>query len=152
MTELLLLRHGTAEDVGPSGGDDDRDLTAKGEAQARAAGVALAALGLVPEVVLASPKTRAWRTALLACEALGGRPVEHRAVVGLDQGEALVAAGLGPRVLIVGHEPDLSQTVHDLTGARIRMRKAMVAVVAVRGSRGELRGLLGPDVLSRVRG
>ncbi|WP_051471412.1 SixA phosphatase family protein [Patulibacter minatonensis] len=152
MSELLLLRHGTAEDRGPSGGDADRDLVAKGEAQARAAGVALAALGLTPDVVLASPKVRAWRTALLACEALGGAPVEHPAVVGLDRDEALLAAGLGDRVLVVGHEPDLSQTVHDLTGARIRMRKAAVAVIAVQGSRAELRALLGPDVLSRVRG
>jgi phosphohistidine phosphatase len=152
MTDLLLLRHGTAEDRAASGADADRDLTAKGEGQARAAGVALAALGLRPDVVLASPKVRAWRTALLACEALGGQPVEHQALVGLDRDEALLAAGFGDRVLLVGHEPDLSQTVHDLTGARIRMRKAAVALVAVDGSRGELRGLLGPDVLARVRG
>ncbi|CAB4961517.1 unannotated protein [freshwater metagenome] len=152
MSELLLLRHGTAEDRAPSGDDADRDLTGKGEAQARAAGVALAALGLTPDLVLASPKVRAWRTALLACEALGGAPVEHRAALGLDRDEALQAAGLGDRVLVVGHEPDLSQVVHDLTGARIRMRKAAVAVVAVQGSRAELRGLLGPDVLARVRG
>lgn len=150
MSELLLLRHGQAEDHGPDGTDASRDLTAKGEAQARAAGVALAALGLPPDVVLASPKVRAWRTALLACEALGGAPVEHPTVVGLDRDEALLAAGLGGRVLVVGHEPDLSQVVHDLTGARIRMRKAAVAVIAVEGSRAELRGLLGPDVLARI--
>lgn len=152
MSELLLLRHGQAEDVGADGTDASRDLTAKGEAQARAAGVALAALGLSPDVVLASPKVRAWRTALLACEALGGAPVEHGAVVGLDRDEALLAAGLGDRVLVVGHEPDLSQALHDLTGSSIRMRKAAVAVVSLGGARGELRALLGPDVLARVRG
>lgn len=152
MSTLLLLRHGTAHDGSPDGTDAARDLTEKGEAQARAAGVALAALGLTPDVVLASPKVRAWRTALLACEALGAAPVEHPAVVGLDRDEALLAAGLGARVLVVGHEPDLSQTVHDLTGARARMRKAAVAILEVDGSRAELRGLLGPDVLARVRG
>lgn len=151
MSTLLLLRHGTAHDQAPGGTDAARDLTAKGEGQARAAGVALAALGLTPDVVLASPKVRAWRTALLACEALGAEPAEHPAVVGFDRDEALVVAGLGRCVLVVGHEPDLSQAVHDLTGARARMRKAAVAIVEVDGSRAELRGLLGPDVLARVR-
>jgi phosphohistidine phosphatase len=148
MSELLLLRHGTAVDIAPS--DAARDLTAKGEAQARAAGVALAALDLQPDLVLASPKVRAWRTALLACEALGADPVEHAALLGLDRGEALSAAGLGQRVLLVGHEPDLSQVVYDLTGANVRMRKAMVAIVRVEGARAELRGLLGPDLLARI--
>lgn len=152
MSELLLLRHGQAEDEGSDGTDASRDLTAKGEDEARAAGVALAALGLRADVVLVSPKVRAWRTALLACEALGGAPVEHAAVVGLDRDEALQAARLGDRVLVVGHEPDLSQTVHDLTGARIRMQKGAVALLVVEGSRAELRGLLGHDVLARVRG
>lgn len=152
MSELLLLRHGQAQDFGADGTDASRDLTSKGEGQARAAGVALAALGLAPDVVLASPKVRAWRTALLACEALGGAPVEHPAVVGFDRDEALLAAGLGDRVLVVGHEPDLSQTIFDLTGSDVRMRKAAVAVIAVAGTRAELRALLGPDVLARVRG
>lgn len=151
MSTLLLLRHGSAHDGSPDGSDAARDLTDEGEAQARAAGVALAALGLTPDVVLASPKVRAWRTALLACAAFGVEPVEHAAVVGLDRDEALLAAGLGRRVLVVGHEPDLSQTVHDLTGARARMRKAAVAILALDGTRAELRGLLGPDVLARVR-
>jgi phosphohistidine phosphatase len=151
VSELLILRHGTAEDRAPSGRDADRDLTPKGEAQARAAGVALAALGLQPDVVLASPKVRAWRTATLACEALSASPVEHAGVVGLDRDEALLAAGLGDRVLLVGHEPDLSGTIHDLTGSRLRMRKGAVALLAVEGTRAELRGLWAPDVLARIQ-
>lgn len=151
MSELLILRHGAAEDRAPSGHDADRALTDRGEEQARAAGVALAALGLEPDVVLASPKSRAWRTATLACEALGATPVEHPALLGLDRDEALLAAGLGERVLLVGHEPDLSGVIHDLAGARLRMRKGAVALLGVEGSFAELRGLWAPDVLARIR-
>lgn len=149
-SELLLLRHGTAVDHAPHRDDHSRELVEKGERQATAAGRALVALDLVPDVVLASPKARAWRTAMLAAEAFAGEPLEHRAVVGLDQEEALLASRLAPRVLVVGHEPDLSQVVHDLTGARIRMRKGGLAVIAVDGSRGELRALLGPRELARI--
>jgi phosphohistidine phosphatase len=150
VSRLLLLRHGQAEDTAPSGADADRDLTPRGEEQARAAGRALAALGLVPDVVLASPKVRAWRTATLACEALGREPLEHAAVVGLDRDEALLAAGLGETVVLVGHEPDLSGTVHELTGARLRMRKGGVAVVELEGTRAVLGALLRPADLARI--
>lgn len=151
MSELLILRHGDAEDRARSGHDADRALTDRGEAQARAAGVALAALGLVPDVVLTSPKVRARTTAALACEALGATPVEHAPLLGLDRHEALLAAGLGERVLLVGHEPDLSGVVHDLAGARLRMRKGAVALLSIEGSFAELRGLWAPDVLARIR-
>jgi len=151
VSELLLLRHGTAEDHGVRP-DAARDLVARGERQARIAGRALARLELVPDVLLASPKVRAWRTAELAAETLGVAPARHDALVGLDRDEALLAAGLGERVLLVGHEPDLSQVVHDLTGARCRMRKGGVAVIALEGSRGELQALLRPRDLLRIAG
>jgi phosphohistidine phosphatase len=152
MSELVLLRHGQAVDKAPTQADADRDLTARGEDQSRAAGRALAALGLEPDVVLASPKVRAWRTATLACEALAVDPVEHLPLVGLDRDEALLAAGLGERVLLVGHEPDLSQVVHDLTGARIRMRKGGVAILTLDGHRATLAALLRPAELERIGG
>jgi phosphohistidine phosphatase len=151
-TELLLLRHGTAQPHGSAGSDDARNLVERGEREARAAGAALRALDLAPDVVLASPKVRAWRTATLACASLDVAPVEHLAVVGLDRDEALLAAALGERVLLVGHEPDLSQVVHDLTGARIRMRKGGLAVVRLDGGSGELQTLLGPRELARIGG
>ncbi|WP_210495907.1 histidine phosphatase family protein [Patulibacter sp. SYSU D01012] len=150
MSLLLLLRHGTAEDKEPTRPDGARDLVAKGEAQARAAGRALAALGLTPDVSLASPKVRAWRTATLAAEALGVEPAEHAAIVGLDRDEALVLAGLGDVVLLTGHEPDLSQVVHDLTGARIRLRKGGLAAVRVGEGAPELEALLRPADLERI--
>jgi len=144
--QLWLLRHGEAEPHGTAP-DPERRLTARGEEQARAAGAAIAAVDTPPMLVFTSPKVRARDTAALACEALGIDPVVHDAVVGLDAAEALAllqAVADGERVLLVGHEPDFSQVVHDLTGARIDMKKGGVAAVRLDGSRGELVALLRP--------
>ncbi|WP_288482527.1 histidine phosphatase family protein [uncultured Deinococcus sp.] len=68
MSELVLIRHGQAT---PFEADTDR-LSPLGEAQARAVGERLAALGTVPTHVLHGPLVRQRRTALLAAEAAGG--------------------------------------------------------------------------------
>ena len=59
---LWLLRHGDAEPHG-SGPDFERRLTARGEQQARAAGRALARMGVSFERVFTSPRVRALDTA-----------------------------------------------------------------------------------------
>ena len=60
--QLWLLRHGEAEphDARP---DDERELTDRGRAQARAAGAALAALKVEVHLAFTSPKVRARDTA-----------------------------------------------------------------------------------------
>lgn len=152
--EIWLLRHGDAEahDARP---DHDRRLTERGEEQARAAGRALAALGAQFALVLASPRVRALDTARLACEALGGEPAVHQPLsAGFDREDALEAAhGLGDdeKVLLVGHEPDFSQVVHDLTSARIDLRKGGVAVVRL-AEGGQLVALLRPRELAGLAG
>ena len=54
------------------------------------------------------------------------------------------------RVLVVGHEPDFSQVVHDLTGACVDMKKGGVAGVRLDGGRGELIVLLRPRELKAI--
>jgi phosphohistidine phosphatase len=46
--------------------------------------------------------------------------------------------------MVVGHEPDFSQIVHDLTGARIDLKKGGVAAVRLVPGRAELIVLLRP--------
>jgi phosphohistidine phosphatase len=148
--ELWLLRHGAAE---PGDGRDDaaRRLTEKGERQARDAGAALAALGPHFVAFLTSPRVRARDTARLASGALGLEPVEHGPLSqGFDSEAALtVMAGHedGAAVLMVGHEPDLSQVVHDLTGGRIDLKKGGVAAVRLEGARSQLIVLMRPREL-----
>jgi phosphohistidine phosphatase len=142
---LWLLRHGDAAEGSP---DAERPLTEKGERQSRAAGRALAALGVRIDACMTSPKVRAADTAKLACEALGIEPqLEPKLAGGPFDAEAL-AAGLGDNVLLVGHDPDFSMAVHALTGAQVRMKKGGLAGV----EKGELKTLLRPLELSAIAG
>jgi len=124
---IYLLRHGEAEDSN-AGGDAARRLTAKGERQAIDAGVALGALDAGIEACIASPKVRAYETARLACEALGVEVEVSEALRGGPFDALDLVAGRGD-VLLVGHEPDFSNEVGRLTGARVAMKKGGIAVV-----------------------
>src|SRR5215218_8393572 len=139
--QLWLLRHGEAvpHDSKPDG---ERELTARGERQALAAGAGLARLGVEFSACYTSPKVRARDTAALACRALNIDPVEDHALAeGFDRRDAeelLYAHGDDARVLVVGHEPDFSQVVFDLTGGRVDFKKGAVATVREASGSGEL--------------
>jgi phosphohistidine phosphatase len=151
--QLWLLRHGeaVAHDSKP---DPERELTARGERQAAAAGGALARLGLEFDAVYTSPKIRARRTAELAAEPLNVEPDDEDVLAdGFERNDALELLGrhgADARVLVVGHEPSFSQVVYDLTGGRIDFKKGGVATVRVDGSGGELIVLLRPRELESL--
>jgi phosphohistidine phosphatase len=153
--QLWLLRHGEAE---PHEAREDagRRLTARGERQAEAAGAALARLGIEFDAALTSPRVRAADTAKLACEALGCEVSVHEPLSsGWDREDALaIMKGFGDdaRVLVVGHEPDFSQVVHDLTGGRIDLKKGGIAAVRLSSSTGELAVLLRPREIETLAG
>ncbi len=124
---IWLLRHGDAED-GSGKPDAERDLTEKGERQARAAGRALKALGVKLDVCITSPKLRARRTAELACEALGAPIEEDDRLAGGDFDPLEIGAGRR-EVMLVGHEPDFSSAVALVTGSRVRFKKGGIAAI-----------------------
>jgi phosphohistidine phosphatase len=124
---IWLLRHGDAE-AGEGKPDAERDLTEKGERQSRAAGNALKDLGVALDVCLASPKVRAKRTAELACEQLGVTVEEDERLAGGDFDPLELAAGRG-EVVLVGHEPDFSSAVAQVTGSRVKMKKGGIAAI-----------------------
>jgi phosphohistidine phosphatase len=142
---IWLLRHGHAADGSP---DAERPLTEKGREQSRAAGAALKALGVTPDACLTSPKVRAADTARLACEELGGGvvPQHEPKLSGGPIHPEEMAAGLGDDVLLVGHDPDFSMAVHDMTGAQVRLPKGGLAGV----ESGELKVLLRPAELAAI--
>jgi phosphohistidine phosphatase len=139
---IWFLRHGDAED-----GDDDfaRKLTKKGERQSRDAGAALAALGVTFDACLTSPRVRARDTARLACEALGVEVTIEEQLQGGPFDALEIAAELG-EVLLVGHEPDFSNAIGELTGGLVDLKKGGVAAVDVR----ELRLLLRPKEMHLI--
>jgi phosphohistidine phosphatase len=139
---IWLLRHGEAEEGSP---DSQRRLTEKGEAQARAAGAALASLGVKLDACLTSPRVRAEQTARIACEALGVEPQEELRLAGGPFDPEQLAAGFED-VLLVGHDPDFSMAVHVTTGAQVRMKKGGLAGLEP----GELRVLLRPTETAAI--
>jgi phosphohistidine phosphatase len=139
---LWLLRHAEAEDGSP---DAERALTARGRRHAWAAGEALARLGAAVELCLTSPKRRAVETAELACEPLGIEPVLEPALGGAPFDAYGLASGV-ERVLLVGHDPSFTLTLHDLTGAQARMKKGGLAAI----EKGELLVLLRPGELQAI--
>jgi phosphohistidine phosphatase len=151
--QLWLLRHGEAvpHDSKP---DEERELTARGERQAIAAGEGLARLGVEFDACYVSPKVRALDTARLAARALNIEPVVHDALGdGFDRDDALEllrAHGDDARVLVVGHDPSFSQVVHDFTGARVDFKKGGIAAVRAEGGSGELLLLLRPRELESL--
>ena len=162
--QLWLLRHGEAEAPGTRP-DELRELTERGERQSRAAGGALAALGVRLDAVLSSPRVRALDTARLVCEAFSDT-IDQQVYAPLSAGfggaEALRLLGRWTRdahVLVVGHEPDFSTVVHDLTGACIDLKKGGMAMVrlgssahAVGGKAGQLIVLARPRELALIAG
>ena len=141
---IYLLRHGDAE---PESGQGDaaRRLTPKGEAQASAAGHALANLGITIDTCLTSPRIRARDTAALACASLGIEPEIHGTIGDGGYDTLKLAAGRGD-LMIVGHEPVLSMEVARITGANIKMKKGGIAVLEPN----LLRALLRPGELAAI--
>jgi phosphohistidine phosphatase len=153
-TQLWLLRHGEAEPHGDRP-DAERRLTERGEDQARAAGRALVALDVNFHLVFTSPRVRALDTARLALETLESELVVHDPLGGsFDADEALAlaaSAGDEQRTLLVGHNPDFEQVVHDLTGGDVDLKKGGIAGIRLNGTRrGELVALLRPREIDRL--
>lgn len=160
--EVLLLRHGIAEERSPDLEDAARVLTARGRERTQAVLERAAALGLAADQLFSSPFSRARQTAEIAvAAALAPRVVLRDALApGADPLPLLREPGPpeaeGPRgsgrLLLVGHEPDLGLLACLLLGAppgAITLRKAGLALLRLEGegSAAELRLLLTPKVL-----
>ena len=105
--------------------------------------------------MITSPLVRARQTAEIFCEALGGEPVVDELLrPGASWGQLARAMAQHPdarRVMFVGHEPDLSSAIVQLTGAAsVRMRKGGLACLEFYGvpepGGGEIAWLLDPDL------
>lgn len=127
---LMLLRHGKSDWDAGTPDDFSRPLAPRGVRSAERMGEVLRDLELVPDLVISSTATRARSTAELA-RITGGwdsRLVLEDRLYGASVVDTLsVAEDLGAdhdRVMLVGHEPTWSLTVHHITGARVAMRTA----------------------------
>jgi phosphohistidine phosphatase len=154
--KLYIMRHGPAEDRAQSGRDADRALTASGRERVRNVTRTLVTRGETPYAIVTSPLVRAVQTAeIVQSECKLDEPVASRLELeNGGRGGALVKELIDAskkRTMLVGHEPDLSDLIAELTGVTVQMEKAMVACIsfAKHGrDRPELRFLLDPRSLS----
>lgn len=166
--QLYLLRHGIAGQHGDPHypNDDERPLTKKGRKKITDEVAGLQDLGVNPDLILSSPLTRAKETAEIVAEGLGRRDclVIYDGLAAQTPTEDLLAAiesylTVAQReqletlqVMLVGHEPNLSQAAAELSGGlgEIWLRKGgliRVDLDALQSPRGTLRWLLEPEHL-----
>ncbi|MEN9936703.1 MAG: hypothetical protein RLZZ387_3282 [Chloroflexota bacterium] len=152
--EIYFLRHGVAEERAPDGTDASRRLTNEGREKLEASKAGLRRMRVEVDLLLTSPLVRARQTAEVAGRHLGVTPQVAEALApGCDAPRLLALLAEHPRVervMVVGHEPDFSGMVAELTGGRVEMKKGALARVdlasAVTG-RGTLVWLLPPRAL-----
>ena len=131
------MRHGPAQDTAPTGRDEDRQLTAEGRERTRRVAEELRRREAYPSRILASPLRRCVQTAELVGSVLvPGVELELRRELAPGAGSSVVLAELmnarAGRVLIIGHEPDLTQlTAGLLSNWSQGFDKAMVAALQI---------------------
>lgn len=124
--EIILLRHAHAESDGNAADDADRDLSARGIAEAQAAGEWLRAQTVLPARVLCSPAARAQQTLEHALGKLDIK-VEPR-IYDATAGEldALIDENSdAQRLLLVGHNPGFETLVALLATGQTRDFRGM---------------------------
>lgn len=120
MPTLILLRHGKAVRETEAPTDEARRLTERGLRDAAEAGARIAAAGLRPSVVLVSPAQRTRETAAKAMAALPGATAAITDALYMAAPETIWAAaeaafaGGAETVLVVGHNPGLSELTAEL--------------------------------------
>lgn len=138
MIELILLRHGKAEDSNANG-DFHRTLVEKGREQARRAARILQAAGQLPDLVLTSPLIRARQTADEFCQTakLPGAIIQGWLACGMTPKIAMAELAGFPdfrRIAIVGHEPDFSilvESILGVTGGGVEFNKGSIACLRI---------------------
>jgi phosphohistidine phosphatase len=135
MKTLLLLRHAKASRDDPELPDHDRPLKPRGKDDAKNIGRQLCEGDLVPQLIVSSTALRARKTASKVAKQMDypraieltdqlylSSPRDHLEVV-----RALPDAE--DRVMLVGHNPGLSQFLDALTGAETELATAQLAQV-----------------------
>jgi len=155
---VYFLRHGQAVARGEWNGEDStRPLTEAGAEILGREAEAMKRLGLGLDVIITSPYVRAVQTAEIVAERLemrGRLMRDDRLAPGFGARrlvEILRENEMAGALLLVGHEPDFSETIGDLTGGRVACKKGGLARVDLpdhAARRGVLAWLIPPGVLA----
>jgi len=134
--ELYFLRHGAAAARADWEGDDSqRPLTDQGrEDMTRMAGL-LARMAPALDAIVTSPYVRSSETAEIVAQHLDMQDkvvIDDRLEPGFDAGrlgKLLKKFPEAKALLLVGHEPDFTTTIGELTGGRIVLKKGGMGYV-----------------------
>jgi phosphohistidine phosphatase len=153
--DLYFLRHGEADWPGWDKPDDERPLTKKGKEEMRKVAAFLTRLNLSLDHIITSPLPRAEQTARVVAKELAVKLEEDRALepgFGISELKQLLKKYPGKSLMLVGHEPDFSEVISDLTGASLKLSKAGLVLVDLdaAGMRGRLLWLFPPRLPKAV--
>ena len=163
--ELFILRHGEAgKRVPVASTDSERSLTVAGKEEVKEVAQSIADLGLKFDLIATSPLKRSLETAEIAAKVLKREKALEKWDELKPEGETkalyrrLAKLRQDSSVLLVGHEPYLSEMVGELIGrrgARVSIKKSGLVRVELTSlvptPSGELRWLLTPRLLRKVR-
>jgi len=158
--ELVLIRHGQAEERGSRIIDDERELTPKGRIRLKKAVVGLKRLLCENSrfIIISSPLPRALQTAEILADGLG--------IENLKKNECVSDGNLGSLVsgwdkldecdciILVGHEPHLSYWSELICGITLPFKKGAAACVTLNTLKppsGVLRWFAQPGVLEAIK-
>jgi phosphohistidine phosphatase len=150
--DLYFLRHAEADWPDWDKPDDERPLTKRGKKEMHEVGAFLKRVKARPDLIVTSPLPRASQTAEVAAEHLKVKCREDKLLApgfGRAELERLLKKYPEESLMIVGHEPDFSETISDLTGASLKLSKAGIALVELDRSwrHGRLLWLFPPKIV-----
>jgi phosphohistidine phosphatase len=130
MDTLIIMRHAEAVSATPGADDFSRPLTGTGRAAAERAAQRLRAGQPVPQLLLHSPAVRTAETARILAQSLCSPALRIQAVpaIYLARGRTLQELLAQPEhaadcVLLVGHNPGVSELLQLLSDADARTRR-----------------------------
>jgi len=134
MRKLFLVRHAKSSWSDPAIPDEKRPLDARGKRDAPRMGKRLAKRDVKPDLMVSSPAKRALATARAMARKLGYKRkdirVDKRLYATSPDDLLRVIRKLGDRkksVMLFGHNPELAELVHRLSGKTARMPTCAVA-------------------------
>jgi phosphohistidine phosphatase len=130
--DLYFLRHGEADWPDWNKSDDERPLTKSGKKEMHEVAAFLKRLKTRPDLIVTSPLPRASQTAEIAAKHLKVKCRQDKLLApgfGRQELDRLLRKYPAESLMIVGHEPDFTQTISQLTGASLKLSKAGVALV-----------------------
>ncbi len=157
--DLILLRHGRAEECGTRLNDDERELTVYGKEK-----MYLISTGIKRLIrkystleIWSSPLPRARQTAQIVAQVLEVQQIVPKSAVQSGELDVLAAnwnsfAG-DDGLLIVGHQPYLSEWSQEICGLVLPFKKGAAACIRLQQNippTGKLRWFLQPGDLARL--